>query len=171
MKKIVLYGAALTLAVSLMGCSVKGNTNGVLGESKNQVEGQIHKEKSDEEMITNLVKDFGSKLKLVSLLSPKDTLEKDMEENYSEFVSEKLIEKWLGDPENAPGRLTSSPWPDRIEVENIEKVSESEYKVEGKIIEVTSNEKDEDISRAITLNVRQINKSWLIDDIVLGEYE
>ena len=98
-------------------------------------------------MITNLVKDFGSNLKLVSLLAPKDTLEKEMKENYSEFVSEKLIEKWLSDPENAPGRLTSSPWPDRIEVEDIEKVSENEYKVEGKVIEVTSNEKDGDISR------------------------
>lgn len=171
MKRIVLYGAALTLAVSLMGCSVKENSHVVLGESQNQIEEQVHKEKSEEEVITNLVKEFGSRLKLVPLLSPEDTLEKDMKENYSEFVSEKLIEKWLSDPENALGRLTSSPWPDRIEVEDIEKVSENEYKVEGMIIEVTSNEKDGDIKRTITLSVRQIDSKWLIDDAILEEYE
>ena len=36
MKRIVLYGAALTLAVSLMGCSVKENKNVALGESQSQ---------------------------------------------------------------------------------------------------------------------------------------
>lgn len=170
MKKMLLYGTALTLALSLMGCSIKGNNDAALGESKNQIEEQVHKENSEEEVITNLVKDFGSKLKLVSLLAPKDTLEKEIKENYSEFVSEKLIEKWLSDPENAPGRLTSSPWPDRIEVEDIEKVSENEYKVEGKVIEVASDKKDGDISREITLNIKLIDAKWIIDEVALGEY-
>ena len=34
MKKILLYGTALTLAVSLMGCSIKENNDDALGESK-----------------------------------------------------------------------------------------------------------------------------------------
>ena len=38
MKRIVLYGAALTLAVSLMGCSVNENKNVALGESQSQIE-------------------------------------------------------------------------------------------------------------------------------------
>lgn len=171
MKKILLYGTALTLAVSLMGCSVKEKNDAVLGESQNQIEEQINTEETEKEVIINLVKDFGNKLKLVSLLAPEDTLKKEMKENYSDLVSDKLIEKWISNPENAPGRLTSSPWPDRIEVKDVEKVSESEYKVEGKIIEITSDGKDENISREITLNVRKIDEKWIIDEVVLSEYE
>jgi len=170
MKKIVLYSAALVLAVLLMGCSVKENSK-LSSEINNQIGEQMQNYSSQEEVITNLVKDFGSKLKLVSILSPKETLEKDMRENYGDFVSEKLIEKWLSNPESALGRFTSSPWPDRIDIENIEKVSEEEYKVQGKIIEVTSNEKDGNIKREITLSIRKIETKWLIDEVVVGEYD
>jgi len=168
MKKIVLYSTVLALSVSLIGCTVKENSKPSDG-TNNHIEEQMQNDSLHEEVISNLIKDFGSNLKLVSLLSPKETLEKDMMENYGEFVSEKLIEKWLSDPENAPGRLTSSPWPDRIEIDNIEKVSESEYKVQGKIVEVTNTEKDGELTRKIVLNVMKIDTKWLIDDVFFGE--
>lgn len=64
-----------------------------------------------------------------------------MQENYGDYVSPALLAKWLNDPLNAPGRLTSSPWPDRIEILSIEPLSEYAYEVEGEIIEITSVEK------------------------------
>jgi hypothetical protein len=89
-------------------------------------------------------------------------------------VTSELIEKWIRDPMNAPGRLTSSPWPDRIEILAIDKLAEDRYEVKGEVIEVTSTEKTEDgiaAKRPITLAVRKIDGRWLIDDVKLGDYE
>ena len=173
MKKTLLAGVILSLVVWMIGCTVKENKTPLTGtgEVQEHVEQQIDIDKLVKEEITNLVKDFGRKLQSVSLLSLKDILEKSIEENYSEFVSQELMKQWIDKPENAPGRLVSSPWPDRIEVESVEKLSDDEYKVEGKIIEITSNVNDKAISRQITLTVKQIHEKWLIDDVVLGEYE
>lgn len=91
--------------------------------------------------IEKLVKRFGKQLKLVPLLAPQDIVRKSMEEHYSDYVTPQLLNKWQKDPMNAPGRLTSSPWPDRIEIISIHKVSDDQYIVIGKIIEITSAEK------------------------------
>lgn len=123
--------------------------------------------------VEQVVKDFGSKLQNVSLMAPEDVLSESMKENYGNYVSEELIEKWLSDPLNAPGRLTSSPWPDRIEITTVEKLSEDEYQVEGTIIEITSENLTDDgitAKRPITLLVKQYDGKWLIEDVTMGDY-
>lgn len=180
MKKILLYGVALSLSISLIGCTALKNEDSSTGKLQNQIEEQtpedkldkeeITIDKQDKEEVTRVVEEFGGKLQSVSLLSPKEELEKSMKENYGGLVSEDLMNKWLNNPEDAPGRFVSSPWPDRIETENVEKISDTEYEVEGNIIEITSSENDELVSRTITLTVRKIDIVWLIDDVVLGEY-
>ncbi|MHB8280613.1 MAG: hypothetical protein ACYDIA_23660 [Candidatus Humimicrobiaceae bacterium] len=97
-----------------------------------------------------------------------------MQENYGNLVSQALIKEWINDPPNAPGRLTSSPWPDRIEILSTEKLSEDTYEVKGEIIEITSVEKMSGgvaAKRPITLALKKIENSWLIDDVTLGAYE
>ncbi|MBU5312844.1 hypothetical protein KQI38_12435 [Tissierella carlieri] len=180
MKKILLYGVALSLSISLIGCTAPKNEDSSTGKVQNQIEEQTPKDKldkeeitidkQDKEEVTRLVEEFGGKLQSVSLLSPKEELEKSMKENYGGLVSEDLMNKWLNNPEDAPGRFVSSPWPDRIEIENVEKISDTEYEVGGNIIEITSSENDDPISRTITLTVRKIDIVWLINDVVLGEY-
>ena len=126
------------------------------------------------EAVVSTVEGFGSKLQTVSLLAPKDIVEKSMQENYGNLVSQALIEEWISDPLNALGRRTSSPWPDRIEILSIEKLSEDAYEVKGEIIEITSVEKLSGgvaAKRAITLAVKKIENRWLIDDVTLGAYE
>ncbi|MHC1719795.1 MAG: hypothetical protein AB9844_03715 [Clostridiaceae bacterium] len=130
---------------------------------------------SDEEnkkAVVSLVEGFGTKLQMVSLLAPSDTVKKSMEDNYSDYVTAQLLEKFKNDPINAPGRLTSSPWPERIEVTSAEKTSEGIYKVEGEIIEITSTEKKGEVAatRPITLEVRKSEEKWLISSTTLGEY-
>jgi hypothetical protein len=128
----------------------------------------------DETAIQELVIEFGKKLQMVSLLAPEDVLRNNLEENYGDLVSPDLLEKWIGDPTNAPGRLVSSPWPDRIEVTEIQKTGDEEYKVMGNIIEVTSAGKEgveSAAERPITLTVVKIEGSWVIDDVSLGDYE
>lgn len=116
---------------------------------------------------------FGKKLKSVPLLASKDALRKSMEENYGRYAVSSLIEKWINDPQNAPGRLTSSPWPDRIGIQSIEKISEGTYEVKGDIIEITSTEMIDGgyaAKRPITLLVKKINNRWMIYHTTLGSY-
>jgi len=88
--------------------------------------------------IRELVKDFGKKLQLVSLQAPDAAQE--IQDQYSDFVEPALLESWVNDVMNAPGRIVSSPWPDRIEISTLSKEGSDRYVVNGFIIEVTSLE-------------------------------
>ena len=123
--------------------------------------------------VESLVEEFGKKLQNVYLTSPESQLRKDVEENYRDFLSPTLLALWLENPSQRLGRFTSSPWPDRIEIESIEKIDNSKYQVKGEIIEITSIEMVEGgvaASRDIELTVEKINGKWLISEIIVGEY-
>jgi len=165
MKRLPLFVLILFLSISLLGCSD--------GEIRPNSKEKIENGENDKAAVTSLVEDFGSKLQKVSLLAPSDIVKKSMEENYSGLVSPELLEVWQNDPLNAPGRLTSSPWPDRIEVQSVEKIEDA-YEVKGEIIEITSEEKVNGgiaAKRPITLVVKKVGNIWLIDNVTLGVYE
>ena len=90
----------------------------------------------DEAEVRDLVESFGAKLKLISLLAP--TAAEDLQKQYSEFVSPALLESWMNDVSKAPGRMVSSPWPDRIEITTLSKEDSHKYEVTGFVIEITS---------------------------------
>ena len=92
--------------------------------------------KTEEDEIRNLVWNFGRKLQSVSLLSPNAAQE--IKEQYSDFVSSALLEQWENDTSMAPGRMTSSPWPDHIEITVATKDGSNRYVVTGFVVEVTS---------------------------------
>jgi len=167
-KKSFLVICILLFSISLFGCMNTGKEDGQEGAPQENAQ-ETHD--SDAAAVANLVEDFGRKLQAVSLQAPKDTLEKSMQENYGAYVSPALLEKWLNDPLNAPGRLTSSPWPERIETKSIEKLSESAYEVQGEIIEVTSAEEEIAEKRQIKLGVEKIDGRWLINSAQIGGYE
>ncbi|MDD3751711.1 MAG: peptidase M56, partial [Tissierellia bacterium] len=79
---------------------------------------------NDEEEVIKLVEDFGRTLKNVSLLAPRDSVIQAINENYSPYVTDELMQSWIANPRRAPGRTTSSPWPERIEINNVERLSE-----------------------------------------------
>lgn len=165
MKRLLLLALIIILSVSMLAC-----TNISAGEAT----GGDKTDVIDEAGIAKIVEAFGKKLQAVSLLAPKDILEKSMKENYGEFVSQELLEKWISNPEGAPGRLTSSPWPDRIEILEVKQLSENKYQVQGKIIEI-ANAKDSGTEvvakRPITLVLEMLDGKWLITAAELGEYE
>ncbi|WAA12652.1 M56 family metallopeptidase [Fervidibacillus halotolerans] len=135
----------------------------------------IHNESNhkDEEDIQALVEDFGKTLQKVSLSAPDHIVAKSIEENYSEYITSELLEKWKNDPQSAAGRMVSSPWPDRIDIIKIENTDETHYTVYGEIIEVTSLEKKNGgvaAKRPITLVVGKENEHWLINDVAVGKY-
>jgi hypothetical protein len=73
----------------------------------------------------------------------------------------------------APGRLVSSPWPDRIEIFAVTRESEDSFIVHGQIVEITSAEMESGgaaATRPIALYIIHRDKGWLIDDITIGDY-
>ncbi|WP_341878011.1 stalk domain-containing protein [Defluviitalea saccharophila] len=148
----------------------KGNIEKVQGDLSSVKQDN---DESDKKVVQDLVLEFGSKLQMVSLLAPEDVVKKSMEENYKPFVSSSLLTKWQKDIESAPGRLTSSPYPDCIEILSVEKLSNDSYEVKGEILEVTSMDKLSGgftSKQPITLIVKNISNTWLIDEVTLEKY-
>lgn len=115
--------------------------------------------------VNALVEGFGAKLKSVYLTSPPEIVRQDITENYGDYVQNELLMEWVNDLQKAPGRLTSSPWPERIEILSLEKLSKNIYRVQGKIIEVTSATTDE---KPVTIQVKKTEEGrWLIAAVVI----
>jgi hypothetical protein len=111
---------------------------------------------------------------MVSLLAPADMVSQSMQEHYGEYVTPELLAKWQSDPQHAPGRLTSSPWPDRIEISDLTQTAKDSYEVQGQIIEITSVEQQQGgvaAQRPITLTIKKFADQWLITDVILGADE
>jgi hypothetical protein len=85
-----------------------------------------------------VVERFGERMKDVSLLAPDSLVRLEMRAAYGPLVAPDLLDVWLADPVNAPGRLVSSPWPDRIDVRSVTGASPGECRVEGDVVYVTS---------------------------------
>lgn len=122
-------------------------------------------QEAEEPTVRNLVENFGKKLQMVSLQAPKEVLEKSMRENYGDFVSPELLSKWIQNPSIAPGRIVSSPWPDRIEINSLTKVAEAKYELSGEIIEITSVEAVQGgvaNKQPLHLTVEKRDDRWLI---------
>jgi len=153
--------------VGLLGFSLVGCTNAVA------VGAPPEPSESDWAAVKSLVEDFGTRLRMVPLLAPKDIVSRSMEENYGDLVSPALLQEWQEDPANAPGRHLSSPWPDRIEITDLEESSAGKYQVKGEIIEVTSVEKASGgaaAKRPVVLIVKMSGDRWLINEVTLGDY-
>lgn len=63
--------------------------------------------------------------------------------------------------------MSSSPWPERIDIVSIEKLSDFEYVVNGNIIKMTSVEMTQGGiagSKPVTLDIKKLEDQWLIDD-------
>lgn len=167
MKKLV--GLLLLMSVSLFGCMNEESAS----EAQSQVKGATETAQTDEEevaMVEEVAEKFGNVLQNVSLLEPEEQLEKDMQDNYGDLVSDELIEQWLSDPLAAPGRLTSSPWPDRIDIENTEKLSANMYELNGNIIEIANGDKAVN-EIPISLVIEKVEEQWLITKVMLGGEE
>lgn len=127
-------------------------------------------EMGDEQDIIALVEHFGSKLRTVSLTNPPSQIVSSIQENYSDFVSPELMAFWVGNLEHAPGRLTSSPWPERIDIESMDQSAPDAYEVTGRIVEVTEGG-DVAATRLIELEIKKVDGHWMINNSMLGPYK
>lgn len=125
---------------------------------------------AEADAVAAVVQNFGSRLKNVSLLAP-DAAEQ-IQAQYAEFVTPELLTVWMADPLRAPGRLTSSPWPDRIEIDAIHSIDSTLYHLVARVVEITSAEVGTDkivASYAVSFTVSQTGGLWLISDYKIIE--
>lgn len=108
--------------------------------------------------VRTTVAQFGNQINSVSLLSP--TAAEEIQSSYGPYVSPELLASWIQDPSLAPGRATSSPWPDHIAVDTVVKNEVGAYDVMGRIILKTSTEDAGIIP--VSLTVANVNGSFLI---------
>ena len=119
----------------------------------------------EEAQIREMVETFGKRLQNISLLAPDAA--QQIQKQYAEFVSPALLEMWMNDLSVAPGRMVSSPWPDRIEIAALEKIIADQYVVTGSIVEVTSTEaasRDAANRIPVQLVVEKTQGRWLITE-------
>ncbi|MBI5645171.1 hypothetical protein HY970_03665 [Candidatus Kaiserbacteria bacterium] len=105
----------------------------------------------------NVVVDFGQELQNVSLHADPDVVREGIREHYAPYVTENLLETWLDTPNRAPGRLTSSPWPARIEVRSATRQG-SGYIVQGNVVLMTSAEVEHGGNAGLVPFIMQVTK-------------
>jgi len=167
MKKRFEFMLVILLSISLLSISLLGGCSSGSGNTDKNGKNNANEIKQDPKAVAkieNVVEGLGSVLQKVSLQGPEEEVKKSMQENYSAYVTPELLEKWIQNPLKAPGRLTSSPWPERIEIKNVERLAEEAYKVEGEIIEVTNAAKENEVAarRPVTFVLENIEGKWLI---------
>ncbi len=123
-------------------------------------------QRTDAAEARNVINNFGDQLQQVPLNAPPKLLAFAMESYYSFYVHPDLLAKWEANPLSAPGRLASSPWPDRIEVEKSVKNQDSSYTVDGTIVEVANNATSTQTVRSIPVQfiVSKGPDGWQITD-------
>ncbi|MBV9159122.1 MAG: hypothetical protein JO019_00825 [Candidatus Kaiserbacteria bacterium] len=105
---------------------------------------------------------FGAQLQMVSLMAPDAS--STIASVYGPYVTPELLAAWEKNPSKAPGRETSSPWPDRIEITQVAPQG-SGYIVHGEMVMMTSNEIEHggDAGRVpVVLQVVPQDNSWRI---------
>lgn len=123
---------------------------------------------SDNSGVIKTVEYFGRNLKNVYILDPEETCREQIKQNFSAYVAPSLLAEWIKDPSKAPGRYTSSPWPDRIEIKDIVKINSNKYIVDGDIVEITSVP-NEEWRTGITLAVERSGKDWFITGFKINQ--
>ncbi len=110
--------------------------------------------------------EFVSQLKNVSLAAESDALAAAIEQYYAPYVTDELLAEWLDDPQSAPGRETSSPWPDRIFIKQVAPQGET-FVINADVLYMTSVEEaspEEDASGVVVVTILVVptNDGWRI---------
>jgi hypothetical protein len=119
----------------------------------------------------NVVLQFGSRLKQVPLLAPDSTRARAIQSQYAGLVSPALLADWSDNPRHAAGRLTSSPWPERIEIRTMARKSNRVFVVDGEIVERTSADSAESGRIQVRMALWRAGRQWMIQDYAQGPPE
>lgn len=117
-------------------------------------------ESADTASVVGTVIGFGQQMQKVSLLAPKTEFEVAVDQAYGRFASPEIIAQWKLNPDAAPGKKTSSPWPQDIEVLTYVAQADGSFVVTGNVNEMTSTGPAG--KYPVTLTLQKIKGTWLI---------
>jgi hypothetical protein len=126
---------------------------------------------ADDSAIRAFVTAFGSHFKNVSLLAPD--VANQIASEYGLYASQDLLLQWQNNPADAPGRQTSSPWPDRVDVVEVSPLATGDYQIEANVIEVANSETATAEPAAvypISLTVAKQGSGWITTTFEKGAY-
>lgn len=161
--KHILLAITFLMTVSFAACTPPpqpSTVQDVIGPTPTAVS-----EAGEEAEVRTLVESFGKRLQMVSLLAPEAA--QDVQKQYAEFVSTALLETWMNDVSKAPGRMVSSPWPDRIEITSLGREGPDRYVIDGFVVEITSTEIGSDKAAnkiPVHMVVAREQDRWLITE-------
>jgi len=115
--------------------------------------------------VTTVVSEFGRKLRSVAVLAPKPIAAAAMDGAYANLVAHELLAAWKSNPETAPGKRTSSPSPERIDITSVKPAGRDAYVVSGKVILLTAQERRSGgvfQANPVTLTVARQKGKWVI---------
>jgi hypothetical protein len=119
----------------------------------------------DRQAARAVVTTFGKRLRLVATLAPQAIAAEAMDKAYADLVSPELLTAWKAHPETAPGKHTSSPSPERIDISAVRARGWQTFVVTGKVILLTAQERrDGGVFQAnpVTITVVRQHGKWLI---------
>lgn len=125
---------------------------------------------NEDTQVRTVVEAFGKSLKQVSLTAEPQVASETIINTYAPYLTSTLLNSWALEPDLALGKVASSPWPERIEITQITKSSDSEYHVMGNIIQVTSDTLNQEHGASqdpLDIIVQKVNNEWLINEAKL----
>jgi bla regulator protein BlaR1 len=126
---------------------------------------------ADINAIYQVVGEFGARLKDVDLSAPKQDILTAVGFNLRQLITSRLYEEFVQDTSRIPGRYVSSPWPERIQIDSVQRLDSGSYTVNGNQIMMDSDALAHGGNAGrtlITLTLKKVNGTWLIDDVVGG---
>ena len=92
--------------------------------------------------------------------------------NLKELITDRLYQAFVRDPSTIPGRSAYGEWPDEIRIDSIQKVDDTSFSVSANVIFVTSVQtargRGTTWKKPITLTLKKVDGTWLIDDVTGG---
>lgn len=141
---VIVVVAGATLLVGLLGGSATGSSA------------------SQESAASSTVAAFGQVLQQVSIMAPSAS--STIASTYAPYVDPALLAQWEANPQSAPGRVVSSPWPDHIQINSIAPQGAG-YVVDGDIVFMTSDSVEHggnDGTAPVVMQLEEENNSWMI---------
>jgi hypothetical protein len=134
---------------------------------------------ADVNAIYQVVGEFGARLRDVDMSAPTQNILAVLNfDIMKKLITDRLYQVFMQDTSRIPGRITSSPWPESIQIVSVRKLDDTSYTVNGSIILMTSNALAQGGNAGllpITLTLKKTSlrpgkamSAWLIDDVVGG---
>lgn len=110
--------------------------------------------------IRGTVVDFGAHLKDIQATSKDATT--TIATTLAPYVAPELLSVWSDEPSVAPVRYGNLPWPQRIEIQSLEKQKDGSYWVTAFVIE--QDKTGDYVNKKVIIVLQKVGGRWMITD-------